>query len=305
VIPLSVRVAVVLLILTVLSAHARAATTFNVGDVFARSSTGDIWNITAGGSYTAAAPFADIGFAGTGGLAFAADRSMMYVSNRDLNEVFAVTPTGVVSTFATGLAMPFGLLRAADGRLLVAELSTGEVTDITAGGNFPDAPAFATGLTMPANLAQTADGRIFVTESTAGEISDITAGGAIGTSAVFTAGLPNAYALHAAASGSGLIASDLISSTVYTISATGAATPYGTGRPVYSLDDAPDGHLLAAVSNTSRVYDISTPGGLTIAPEFATVPSVVNVAVVPVPEPASVVVFIVAGGALRNIGTLG
>jgi len=67
-------------------------------------------------------------------------------------------------------------LHCTDSQVLVTELNSAQVTDITAGGDFAGAPAFATIDRNPADLLAASDGRLWVTSFNDGVI-DITEGG--------------------------------------------------------------------------------------------------------------------------------
>lgn len=287
-----------LVILTVLvfSAGSAHGARFTPGDVFAKNFNGEVWNVTGGGDFTAAPLFTDVGSSNIGDAAWSADLSTMYVSNVNDNTVYAVTPAGGVTPFATGLAAPLGLLTAQDGRLLVADFRAG-VVDITAGGDFTGASPFASGLSNPIDLAQTPDGNIYVTEETSGEVSNITAGGAIGPAHVLASGVAEAAGLVATPAGNGLMAAAPGSSSVFAITSAGVMTTFASGRQVHGVAYTPDGRLLASDNGFNAIYDLTAGGDMAAAPVFARVTDVANVAVVPVPEPAGLAALAIAASA--------
>ena len=60
--------------------------------------------------------------------------------------------------YAIGLSRPRELFETADGRILVGEELSGEVTEITGGGNFTGDAPFASGLDTPYGIAESASG---------------------------------------------------------------------------------------------------------------------------------------------------
>ena len=258
-----------------------ALVAFTPGDVYAwtANSTG-VFNITAGGNFSAAVPFAVTpGYKGQfGQIAWKGDLTVMYLSDYSQNTVLAVTPTGVVSVFATGLTNPAGLAWTPAGRLLVAESGTaGRVKDITAGGNFSAAPNFATGLpTYIRNMVVTPAGKVLVASEGTTAIYDITAGGAI-TAANIVANTPTSHnSLAVDALGRTLATSNGSTATqgLYDISAGGTQTvpTLGTGY-LLGVTRGPVGKVLVSVYNsatsTANVYDITAGGAALSAPVFA------------------------------------
>jgi hypothetical protein len=288
-----------LAVLALAARQAPAAAIFTPGDVFATAESGDIWNVTAGGDFrTGAVPFADVIVNTSGDPAWSADRSTMYVSSYATGTVYAITPAGVFTPFATGLSTPRGLLTTSAGRLLVTEGGSGQITDITAGGNFTAAAPFASGLAQPYSLAQTPNGNIYAAEISGGEISDVTAGGVIGAAQVFASGINGVQDIIPAASGNGLFAAH--SGGVFAISGTGVKTAFATGRGMQGLTSTAAGRLLASDTFTDAVYDVTAGGNLLASPVHARVNNVVSIQTVPIPEPASLALFALAAAAVKR-----
>jgi hypothetical protein len=82
-----------------------------------------------------------------------------------------------VSLFAANLYNPTHMNWTRDGRLLVAETTAGQITDITDGGDMKNADRFAWGLEGPAAIVTLTDGRLLCAESWGGSICEITGGG--------------------------------------------------------------------------------------------------------------------------------
>jgi len=274
---------------------------FTPGDVIAKNNYGEVYDVTAGGTFGFTSKLATIGTADTGKVAFSADDSTMYVSNPNTGNIYVITSSGASSAFATGLINPKGLLRTSSGQLLVAESGPGRIIDITAGGNFSSQTAFASNMSAVDDLAQTSDGRLFAATLN-GTIYNMTGGGAMNAGNVFAStsfGVDNLIA----APGGGLLAANPNSEAVFAISGTGGASVFASGLPFNSVAYAPDGKLLAVASNaTGNVYDISAGGNIVSPPVLATVSddALNNLTSVPaiVPEPGTVCVLVF--GALAN-----
>lgn len=258
---------------------------FIPGDVFAGNYSGVIRNITPGGNAALITPLVTVATKDIGKAAFSADLSTMYISDTGTNSVIAVDSAGNSTVFATGLSTPMGITRVADGRLLVTEYTGGEVTDITAGGDFTGAAPFASNLALPGDITQTPDGRIFATQTFSGIVSNITAGGVITAGDTFASGLGQSYSLIPTPS-SGLLVAGASSSAIYAVTSAGAVTTFATGRPVWGITYSGTGQLLEADYPGNSVYDVSAGGNMLVAPVFAINYSDVNsLWTVPVPEP--------------------
>lgn len=111
-------------------------TTFTPGDVYVAGNQvypNRFINVTSGGNLSGATPLATINRC-PGQIAWSADLNTAYVTEYDVDRVVAVSPSGTVTVFATGIDGPTGLLRTDDGRLLVVSFGTDRVLDISAGG---------------------------------------------------------------------------------------------------------------------------------------------------------------------------
>ncbi|WP_425614298.1 dockerin type I domain-containing protein [Anatilimnocola sp. NA78] len=253
----------------------RRVMAFTPGDVFAASfvsSPFGLYNVTAGGDMSAATPLANLASSSAGQMVWSRDLSTAYVSLYGNGTVVALTSTGTVSTFATGLNGPTGLILTDDDRLLVAETGSGEITDITSGGNFAAASPFATGLSGLRNMIQLADGRILALEGN-GEVTELGAGGNLSAATPFASGTGSPSDIVQSSSGA-IFVCDFIGQRVLNITAGGnfaAATPFATGRGFIGLTFDGAGRLLAADINGSRdsIYDISAGGNFSAAAPFA------------------------------------
>lgn len=136
---------------------------YNPGDVYLASSSGDfdIYDVSAGGDVSKSV-IAQSGSYSAGQLAWSIDLSVMYLGMYSTNEVIQIDSSGTVSTFAIGLSGPTGLIMLSDGTLLVAEYNSGEITDITAGGNFVLVTAMTSGFNGPRSFAELHDGTVLI-----------------------------------------------------------------------------------------------------------------------------------------------
>ncbi len=215
-----------------LSTAGRCHATFTPGDVFAADGVinPNLFNITAGGDYTLAAPFATLPGSQSGQLVWAPDLSVAFATVWGSSRVVAISPAGEVTSFATGLSGPTGIAFTPDGRLMVCESNPGEITDITAGGDFIGVTPFATGLSVPLGL-EVYNGQLLVAEQMPGEISNVTGGGVIGPSHVYAFGLTNPRDMEVGADG--LYVTEPQAMQVTRITTPGnysAAEPFATGR---------------------------------------------------------------------------
>jgi sugar lactone lactonase YvrE len=106
---------------------------------------------------------------------------LLYVADDLSDTISEITPTGAVSTFATGVHYPIGLASDSAGNLYA---NSGAVIDkITPGGTVS---TFATGLYSPNGLAFDGSGNLYVANSAGGgpgqgTISEITPTGTVST----------------------------------------------------------------------------------------------------------------------------
>ncbi|WP_254508181.1 Ig-like domain-containing protein [Anatilimnocola floriformis] len=259
------------------SLEGRAMMAFTPGDVFASTVLPPeaLYEVTGGGNFSAAGPFASLGDRTFGQIAWSEDLSTAYVALFDSGAVVAVNSAGGISPFATGLTVPTGLILANDGRLLVSEFNSGEITDITAGGDFTGATPYATGLSGPRNMVQLSDGRILVGEDSNGQVTDLATGGNLSGATPFASGLGTVSDIVQSSSGA-IYVSDRFGQKVFNITAGGsfsAATAFATGLAFNGLTFDGTGRFLAAADNVANIYDITAGGNFAAATPFATLPA--------------------------------
>ncbi|QDU27942.1 Dockerin type I repeat protein [Anatilimnocola aggregata] len=259
------------------SLETRSMMAFTPGDVFASTVLAPqaLYDVTGGGDLSAATPVASLGDRTFGQITWSRDLSTAYIALFDSGAVLTVDSTGIVNTFATGLTSPAGIILTSDDRLLVSEYSSGEITNITSGGDFTGVTAYATGLGLPRNMVQLADGRILVGEDSTGQVTDLGVGGDLSAATPFAFGMGNASDIVQSSSGA-IYASDRSGQKVFNITAGGdfsAATPFATGRFFVGLTFDGAGRFLATNDNTPDIYDISSGGSFAAATPFATLPA--------------------------------
>lgn len=169
--------------------------TFTPGHAFWASQAGNLYKIPSAGNYSGLTPFASLTSSGNTpiSMTFKPDLTVAYVSIFNTNQILAVTPSGSVSVFATGINKPSGLVWTTDGKLLVASYQDGKVFNITAGGNFSGATSFASGLTSPRYMAQTSIGVLAVTSAVNGKVFNLGAGGNLAAAIPFASNIYYPY----------------------------------------------------------------------------------------------------------------
>ena len=112
----------------------------------------------------------------------------LFVSDYGSDNIIEFTPSGVQSTFASGLSYPQGLAFNSAGNLFVSEQG-GNIYEFTTGGA---RSIFASGLNNPVGLAFNSAGNLFVANYADGNIIEFTPSGAQST---FASGLSLPYGL--------------------------------------------------------------------------------------------------------------
>lgn len=152
---------------------------------------GAVYDISAGGDYSAATPFA-FGFGSPRNLLELATGEILLADQFPLGRaVFDITPGGDFSSatpFAWGFPPdgPYDLVQNEIGRIFAS--TDAGVFDITAGGDFSSATPHASARVF-AGLAVDGAGRLLASELESGEIYDITAAGSYATATPFATNL--------------------------------------------------------------------------------------------------------------------
>lgn len=247
---------------------------FNAGDLYFAVGTDNTptghYNATDGGDVSGT--YVVLPDRCPGQLAWSEDLSTMYVSQFDANQVVAVDSSGAAAVFATGLPWVTGLARLEDGSLLAVSYSTGQIYDITAGGDFSGEVPLVTGLDEPRNLVQLSDGRVLVADQGRGMVYDINypVGGDLSADPGFATGLDRVIDLVQDGAGQLYIAS-YSDSIVMDITAGGdfsAAVPFATGRNFIGLA-VHAGMLVAIAFAEGEIYDITAGGDYSAATPWA------------------------------------
>jgi hypothetical protein len=204
--------------------------------------------------------------------------NQLYTVDYVAGTVLNITTSGAPpTTFATGLSGPVVLWCNAN-EMWVAEYNTGEVTNITAGGDFSATPAFATGLPGSTLLGiyRTKAGGLYVSVTTGGAgdgIYDITAGGDFSGASPY-ATVPGGCAYSLTENNGALLASDLCSTGIYDVTAGGVGVPWATNLPTtlggfitFSSNLIPP--FIVGLSFNGEVYVVN-PGDNSANTPFAT-----------------------------------
>ncbi len=187
------------------------------------------------------------------------------VAENTSGRVSVLSATGARTDFATGLNYPVDITQLADGRILVVEL--GRVSVLSSTGARSD---FATGLSAGANrITRLADGRVLVTEMLHNEdrvfLDRVSALSSNGTRTDFATGLDGPYGITQLADGR-ILVTEIGAGRVSVLSATGARTDFATGLNFPSdITQLADGRIL--VVEEGRVSVLSATGARS---DFAT-----------------------------------
>ena len=222
-------------------------------------------DVSAGGD-ASAAPFVALPGRCPGQLAWSPDLTTMYATQFDANTVVAVDSSGTVTTFATGISGPTGLLMTRDGHLLVAAFFSNAVYDITAGGSFSAATPLATGTSGVRDLVQLLDGRVMAASQGTGEVDDIhyPTGGA---ATAFATGLSSVAGLAQKSTGQFFVSS-YGGGKIFDITAGGnfsGATAYASGQSFMGLAVDGEDRLFSSQLGSTNIFLVTAGAATTFA----------------------------------------
>lgn len=201
----------------------------------------------------------------TWGASFNPGDIFISVSTPGNGAVYKIAGNGTISTFATGLSGPVGLSFSHTGQLYVVEKDSGEITNITAGGDFTSGPAYSWGFSSNElrNLVIDNSGRMLVANRNDGTVVDVTGGGSHSLAPIFASGLSGTRDVFQTSTGT-IYAVEEYSGEVTDITAGGdftGANPFAGGfNTPYSLAESPYGNLYLAEVLSGNVYDITLGG---------------------------------------------
>ncbi len=142
-------ISIAVIVAAQLAGRAGDAMAFSAGDVFwapgACESPCGVFEITGGGNFGTETLIAET-TESPGQMAWSEDSETLYISEFFMNRILSVSSAGSVSTFATGISGPTGLIRLSDGRILASSYRDKIVIDVSAGGDFTSAVPFAQGM---------------------------------------------------------------------------------------------------------------------------------------------------------------
>jgi hypothetical protein len=281
-----------------------AAQTFQTGDVYVIEAGVDearIHDVTGGGDFSAATPFATLPGTGAakGEICFSAKLDTMYVADFDADVVHAVSAAGAVSTFATGLSSPVAVA-CRSGRVFAQEFragldpSNGSVVDITGGGDFTSAPAFISSTTASRGITVTDNARLLVGSWDGGEVRVGTNGGAF-ASLPLLAALPGAgvvQSIEEGPNGEILVAVGVEAPNEYKGGplydfASGTPAEWATGLDfMNAATRVSNGQVLATTFTSDEIFDVTGGGDFSLASAFATGFAQLDTAIAAVPIPS-------------------
>ncbi|MCB9764344.1 MAG: hypothetical protein H6739_31515 [Alphaproteobacteria bacterium] len=257
-------------LLTALGLPSTALAQYVPGDLYLANpqENYEIYDVTNGGDVSnAIAAYANDYNAGQ--LTWSLDLRTMYLSLYSAGQVIAIDQNGNVSTYATGLSGPTGLLVLRDGTMLVSQYNGGNVLDITGGGNFSNTRPLVTGLSGPRNLVELDDGRILVCDQSLG--------------GVYNVPYPSGGAATAFATNLGqnrTIVQDPITGHIYTAGGYGvyditnggaitSADLYASGQSFFAVAIDDVGNMYAGNLGGSQLWDITGGGDFASARAWA------------------------------------
>ena len=179
----------------------------------------------------------------------------LFVSDVASGDIYELTPSGVQSTFASGLSAPQFLAFNSSGDLFVADSVAGNIYVYRPSGT---QSTFASGLDNPVGLAFNSSGDLFEGDWASGNIYEFTPNG---TKSTFASGLTNPYGLAFNSSGDLFVTVRGLSPSIYEYTPNGTQSTFASG-----LDD-PDGlafnssgDLFEADGGSGNIYEY-TPSG--------------------------------------------
>ncbi len=252
-------------------------------DLYVGSSPG-IYKITPGGSPSLFAPEAAVY-----SLAFDSAGNLFAGDGLSPGYIFKYTPSGVQSTFATGVVNPFAIAFNSSGTLFAASAGDfGTIYQFTPGG--VKSP-FATSLVEPDALAFDAQGNLFAADFFTGKVYKYTRGGSRST---FASGLVNPSALAFDRQGN-LFGADLYTGNIYKYGVGGGRTTFASGLnhpSALAFDVA--GDLFVGEFNSGNIFEYAPDGSSRsiFATGFIGITSLAFPGLLPVPEPSVLGIFV-------------
>lgn len=244
---------------TLAGGTAQSQTTFTPGDVFAGENDPNALTrvplASEGGTEVTA--FAGFPAYNAGQIAWSQDLTTAYATVFSADSVIQVSPTGIVSGFAT-VSGATGIAVLPDGRVLCGSYNTNQILDVTAGGAGPF-PVYAS-VSGPRNLLVTSAGTLFVVSQNNQQILDLTVPG----SPVVFATLPSSPTEVIELADGRMLASVYGNLTVVDITEGGTFLPgesvFASERAFMGLAQDATGRILANVLGVTGIWDITNGG---------------------------------------------
>lgn len=263
------------------------------GDIFFVDNINDQTTriVNSDGSVRLPPYFATLSSAQPEGLAFDTAGNL-YEADLNSGSIFRFTPSGVKSTFASGLNSPTGLAFDNLGNLFVASLNDAIISKITPSGTVTP---FAFTQNSPFGLAIDSGNNVYVANYGSNTVGKISLAGIYSIFVDATHGLSNPFGLAFDTSGNLFVSNSAGGCKINKVTPSGTVTVFATEDAFDSLrglafDSGGDLYVTKPGSSSSSI-DRITPSG-TITP-FTTVglnaPNFI--AVQPIPEPSSLILF--------------
>lgn len=264
-----------------ISVHAGTLYVSNFGNNVVES-----FDSTGSGSVFASIP----GGAGSAGLA-RDSAGNLFVAEAITNNIFEVTPSGAISTFAsTGLSNPLGLAFDGAGNLYAANANDGTIEEFTpAGSGSVFANTGQTGLFGPVGLAFDAAGNLYV--GLGFGIEEFTPGGVGSTFVGDVSGIAFVHGLTFGSDGN--LYAVVSDNTIEKITPGGAVSLFASGLSNPEFDAFDDLGNLYVTNNDNNTVDKITPAGSVslFANSGLNAPEGIVFASAATPEPSTMALF--------------
>ena len=210
----------------------------------------------------------------------------LFVGNANTGNIYEYTPSGVGSTFASGLSQPDALAFDSNGNLFVSNANTGNIYEYTPSGA---GSTFASGLSYPKGLAFDKNGNLFVANANTGNIFEFTPSGVQST---FASGLSNPDALAFDKNGN-LYVANANTGNIFEFTPSGVQSTFASGLSYpQGLAFDSNGNLYVGNSNTGNIYEYTPSGvGSTFASGLSQ-PDAVAFPPEATPEPSTLVILL-------------
>ena len=219
----------------------------------------------------------------------------LFVGNAGASEIVKITPDGTKIVFASGFLNPYGLAFNTAGDLFVST-DSGTIMRITPGGV---TSTFAAGFNQPFGIAFDRTGNLFVADAGHYQIVKVSPDG---QKSVFASGIQN-YPEGFAFNSAGDLFMSHVGGGITRFTSTGSPSAFASGSSLWlGLAFDASGNLFAADSGNNRIIEFTPDGLMTTFSSAVSQPFglAFEGVVLPVPEPS--VLCLVAAGLAGIVG---